>query len=209
MAALAFAIWSLRAAEDLTGFSGDVCGSFWGALFTAVAGVGLVLIAEVEMLVVGLGLGVALTPAPGWRRLLARCSGFVADAFGVLAATDLPATEAGRPSFDEAKPMDEGALGIEYFVGILLVGGAMAEDLLDGEGIFPSTLGREASLVSSTLIAEAGRDGGPMGLCGAKKLDLRLPVPGVSGSREILSTVRSDKESREALFVPGVVGSST
>lgn len=164
--------------------------------------------AEVEMLVVGFGLGVAATPAPGWRRLLARCSGFVVDAFGVLVVTDFPATEAGRPSFDGARPMDEGALGMEYFEGILLVGGAIAEDLFDGEGTFPDTLGREASLVSSTLIAEAGRDGGPIGLCGAKKLDLRLPVPGVSGSLERLSTVRSDNESRDVLFVPGVVGSS-
>ena len=164
--------------------------------------------AEAEMLVVGLGLGVAATPAPGWRRLLVRCSGFVVDAFGVLVIVDLPATEAGRPSLDGAKPMEEGALGMECFVGILLVGGAIVEDRLDGEGIFPGTLGCEASLVSSTLIAEAGRDGGPIGLCGAKKLDLRLPVPGVSGSRERLSTVRSDNESLDTRFVPGVVGSS-
>jgi hypothetical protein len=167
------------------------------------------LIAEVEMLVVGFGLGVADMPVPGWRRLLVRCSGFVVVAFGVLVVADLPATEAGRPSLDGARPTDEGALGMEYFVGILLVGGAIAEDRLDGEGIFPGTFGREASLVSSTLIAEVGRDEGPIGLCGAKKLDLRLPVPGVSGSRDRLSTVRSDNESRDALFVPGVDGSST
>lgn len=209
LAALAFAIWSLSAAEELVAFSGDACASFWGALFIAVAGVGLVLIAEVEMLLVGLGLGVAATPAPGWRRLLVRCSGFVVDAFGVLVVAGLPATEAGRPSFDDARPIDEGALGIEYLVGILLVGGAITDERLDGEGIVPGTLGRETSLVSSMLIAEAGRDGGPIGLCGAKKLDLRLPVPGVSGSRERLSTVRSDNESRDTLFVPGVVGSST
>lgn len=47
-----------------------------------------------------------------------------------------------------------------------------------------------------------------MGLCGAKKLDRRLSVPGVSGSRERLSTVRSDNESRDALFALGVCGSS-
>lgn len=161
------------------------------------------------MLLVGLGLGVAAAPARGWRRLLVLCSGFIVDAFGVLVVAGLPATEAGRPSLDGARPIDEGALGMEYFVGILLVGGAIADDRLDGEGIAPGTLGRGTSRVSSMLIAEAGRDGGPMGLCGAKKLDLRLPVPGVSGSRERLSTVRSDNESRDTLFVPGVVGSST
>jgi hypothetical protein len=123
----------------------------------------------------------------------------------LIVVVDLPVTEAGRPSLDGARPIDEGALGR---LGILLVEGIMAEDLLDGEGILPTGLGRGTSLVSSILIAEVGRDVFPMGLCGAKKLDLRLSVPGVSGSRERLSTVRSDKESRCALFVFGVFGSS-
>jgi len=128
---------------------------------------------------------------------------------GVLAVViGLPATEAGRPSLEGVRPIEDGALGRETCAGILLAGGGMAENLLDGEGILLTVVGRGSSLVSSILIAEAGRDDWPIGLCGAKKLDLRLSVPGVSGSRERLSTVRSDKESRDALFALGVFGSS-
>lgn len=171
---------------------------------------GLVLIAGVELLVVGLGLGVAAMPAPGWRRLLVRWSGFGAVDLGVaVVRADLPATEAGRPSLDDARPMEDGALGVEYLFGILLDGGTIAEDRLDGEAVLPIGLGCDPSLASPVLIAEAGRDGGPMGLCGAKKLDLRRSVPGVSGRRERLSTVRSDKEIRDARFIFGVDGSSS
>lgn len=130
------------------------------------------------------------------------------ETLGVLTvAVDLPATEAGRPSLDGVRPIEEGAFGRDC-AGILLAGGGITEDLLDGEGILVTVLGRGISLVSSILIAEAGRDDWPIGLCGAKKLDLRLSVPGVSGSRDRLSTVRSDNESRDALFALGVLGSS-
>jgi hypothetical protein len=77
------------------------------------------------------------------------------ETFGVLIdVAGLPATEAGRLSLDGARPIEEGALGR---AGILLVGGTIA-DFLDGEGILPTVLGRGTSLVSSILIAEAGRD---------------------------------------------------
>lgn len=80
------------------------------------------------------------------------------DTLGVLAVVvDLPATEAGRPSLDGVRPIEEGALGRDC-AGILLAGGGIAEDLLDGEGILVTVLGRGISLVSSILIAEAGRD---------------------------------------------------
>lgn len=128
----------------------------------------------------------------------------------LLGRADLPATEEGRPSLEGAALTEVVALGVEYFVEILLAGGTMAEVRLTGETSLPGSL---ASLVPgrllSTLIAEAGRDGGPMGLCGAKKLDLRLSVPGVAGSRERLSTVRSDNERRDDRFTLGVDGSSS
>jgi hypothetical protein len=133
----------------------------------------------------------------------------------VLAGTaDLPATEAGRPSLEGVAPIEEGARGVASLLfggtieDILLVGEAV---LLVGEAILAGGLDGAASLNSerlSLLIAEMGRDGGPMGLLGAKKLDLRLLVPGVSGRREMLSMVRSDSERREGrFFAPGVHGS--
>jgi hypothetical protein len=73
----------------------------------------------------------------------------------LVVVVDLLATEAGRPSLDGARPVEEGALGR---AGILLVGGIIADDFLDGEGILPTGLGRGTSLISSILIAEAGRD---------------------------------------------------
>lgn len=44
------------------------------------------------------------------------------------------------------------------------------------------------------LIAEAGREGGPIGLCGVKKLDFRLPPAGEGGMCERLSIVLSERE---------------
>lgn len=66
---------------------------------------------------------------------------------------------------------------------------------------------KEPSLVPGRifmLIADAGREGGPIGLCGTKKLDLLLSVTGVGGRRDKLSTVRSESEGREDFFGLGV-----
>ena len=53
-------------------------------------------------------------------------------------------------------------------------------------------------------MAEVGREGGAMGLCGEKKLDLLRSVAGVGGKRERLSTVLSDKDGRDAFLGLGV-----
>jgi len=58
-------------------------------------------------------------------------------------------------------------------------------------------------------MADAGRDGGPIGLftiglSGEKKPDLLLSVEGVTGSWKMLSMVRSEREGLEVLRGLGV-----
>ena len=64
----------------------------------------------------------------------------------------------------------------------------------------------------AALMADAGRDGGPIGLCtiglsGLKKPDLRLSVAGVDGNRNRLSIVRSDRDGRDTFLGLGVTSS--
>jgi len=86
---------------------------------------------------------------------------------------------------------------------------------LDGEASLGAGFANPPSLVPGlrgTLIAEAGREGGPIGLTiglsPLKKPDLLRSVAGVAGSCERLSTVRSDKDGRCALLGLGVASST-
>jgi hypothetical protein len=67
-------------------------------------------------------------------------------------------------------------------------------------------LGRLLALLPLRLEDEPGLGGGPMGLSGAKKLDLRRSF-GVVGIACKLSMVRSDRDGRDGFLVLGV-GSS-
>jgi len=84
----------------------------------------------------------------------------------------------------------------------------------EGEASRGAGFANPASLVPGlrgTLIAEAGREGGPIGLTiglsPLKKPDLLRSVAGVAGSCDRLSTVRSDRDGRDAFRGLGVASS--
>lgn len=86
---------------------------------------------------------------------------------------------------------------------------------LTGEAALEAGLTNPPSIVPGrfdTAIADAGRDGGPIGLVtiglsGLKKPDLLLSVAGVDGSVDRLSIVRSESDSRLDLLGFGVASS--
>ena len=143
--------------------------------------------------------------------MLFRSPQVLADESGVtqveIVVAPHPDQPAGAVELEQLLP--HRAVGSDDVLEVVLPEFVAVAGLDVGEAVLPVGLGMEPSLVPGLpplLIAEAGREGGPIGLCGAKKLDLRRSVPGVGGRRDKLSTVRSDKDNRDILFALGVEG---
>lgn len=114
------------------------------------------------------------------------------------------ALTARRPGVGFETPIDMRLLGCAMVVTGRFAGeGSLGAGLPKPPSPAPGLLG--------TLIAEAGRDGGPIGLTiglsPLKNPDLLRSVAGVAGSCERLSTVRSDSDGREAFRGFGVASS--
>lgn len=90
-------------------------------------------------------------------------------------------------------------------LGIALIGARFIGDCSLEEDFVKEV---ELSLLPGLIVilsAEAGREGGPIGLVGPKKLDRLRSVAGVGGKRDILSTVLSDRLGRDDFRAFGVV----
>ena len=93
----------------------------------------------------------------------------------------------------------------------MLVGGCLVGDEAL-EAALEAGLAMELSLDPGRMVMlneDPGLEGGRIGLCDGKKLDLLRSVTGVGGSREMLSMVLSDRLRRDDFRPMGVVCSGT
>lgn len=215
LAAFACAIWSLKVEEELGTFAGGCVrgvGLSARSLDFVLAGatVGLLTVEVLKPVRESVVLDAAAEGVPGMREAVVP--------FGTLELVS------GFPMLlcCEAREVvckGRGAATVVLCLEGVLFTAAESPDILFvafalGKGRFAGDAGRAdgftkpPSLLPGRIVAlkaEAGREGGPMGLGGGKKLDLLRSVTGVGGRRKMLSTVLSDRLGRDDFLTLGGV----